>query len=283
VPSVGECVERAARLLRAAGIEAAQRESRLLLAHCIGVDQARIIGYPEALVADADVFEALIARRAAREPLSRILGRREFWSLPFRITSDTLDPRPESETLIETALELLGEAAGLRPLTVLDLGTGSGCLLLAMLHELPMAQGVGVDLSPGAVQVARDNASALGLAGRARFVACDWGTTMNATFDLILSNPPYIRSCEIDGLEPEVALSDPRLALDGGADGLNCYRKLAVSLPKLLTPNGFAILEIGVGMVSGVCRLMSKNNLKCVKKSFDITGKLRCLVFQRYR
>lgn len=278
--TAGDCVERAARRLQAAGVAAARREARLLLAHCLGVDQARVIGYPEAPVGEVGEFDALVARRAAREPLSRILGRREFWSLEFRITSDTLDPRPESETLIEAALEILGETAAARPLSVLDLGTGSGCLLLALLHELPLATGVGIDLSPAAATVARDNAAALGLADRAHFLVADWATSVNAAFDVILINPPYIRSRDIDRLEPEVADGDPRLALDGGADGLSCYRNLAHALPQLLSAEGVAIFEIGLGMAPAVTYLMTKNNLTLLNATKDLANTVRCLVFK---
>lgn len=280
MPTVGACIDRAARRLQAAGVEAARRESRVLLAHCLGVDQARVIGYPETPVDDACAFDALVARRAAREPLSRILGRREFWSLEFRITPDTLDPRPDSETLIAAVLEVLGETAAGRPISVLDLGTGSGCLLLALLHELPLARGVGIDLSPSAALVARDNAMALGLADRAYFLAGDWAKPLNAKFDVILMNPPYIRTSEIDDLKPEVVQGDPRLALDGGSDGLHCYRDLALALPNLLAANGFAVFEVGAGMDMAVRSLMNETTLRLIKPYRDLSDSVRCLVFQ---
>lgn len=279
-PTIGACIDHAARRLQAAGVEAARRESRVLLAHCLGVDHARVIGYPELPVGDKQAFDAMVARRVAREPLSRILGHREFWSLKFRITPDTLDPRPESETLIEAALEVLGETAPARPISVLDLGTGSGCLLLALLHELPLAHGVGIDLSPAAALVARDNAMNLGLADRACFLVADWAKPLITTFDVILMNPPYIRTNEIDKLKPEVVYGDPRSALDGGSDGLCCYRDLALALPDLLAPNGFAIFEVGAGMDVEVCNLAEKNNLKLVYRLNDLSNNVRCLVFQ---
>jgi len=225
-------------------------------------------------------FDALVARRAAREPLSRILGQREFWSLVFRVTADTLDPRPESETLVELVLDAIGAEGRSRPLSILDLGTGSGCLLLALLHELPMATGVGTDLSPAAVQVARENAVVLGLADRASFVASDWAKPINRKFDVILSNPPYIRSCGIDRLEPEVAICDPHRALDGGPDGLRCYRELAAILPILLAPGGVVVLEVGAEMDISVCRIMSEHNLKFIEHRKDLSLLVRCLAFR---
>jgi len=280
--TVGECVDRAARRLKVAGIETARMESRLLLAHCLGVNEARVIGYPEAPVEDVAGFERLVSRRAAREPLSRILGRREFWSLPFRITPDTLDPRPDSETTIEAALRALGKGAADRAVSILDLGTGSGCLLLSLLHELPLARGLGVDISPGAARVARDNAVALGMSGRAGFVVADWAAPLSGRFDVVLSNPPYIQSCEIEDLEPEVAFGDPRLALDGGPDGLDCYRSLAAALSNIMSVEGVAVFEIGAGMDGAVEKMMSEIELKIVERASDISGKVRVLVFKKF-
>lgn len=280
--TVGECVDRAACRLKAAGIETARMESRLLLAHCLGVNEARVIGYPEAPVADVRTFESLVSRRAAREPLSRILGRREFWSLEFRITPDTLDPRPDSETLVEAALAALGPDAVASPVSVLDLGTGSGCLLLSVLHELPLARGLGIDVSPAAARVARINATALGLSDRADFVVANWAAPLNVRFDLILANPPYVKSCQIDKLEPEVVAGDPRLALDGGYDGLACYRDLAETMPDLLSSQGVAVIEIGAGMAAAVSRLLERKGIKIVNHTADLSNKVRVLVLKNF-
>ncbi|MCG8542811.1 MAG: HemK family protein methyltransferase, partial [Alphaproteobacteria bacterium] len=178
--------------LKSAGIAQPQREARLLLAHASGADQATIIGYPEYAVADRTGFFALIEERAQGRPMAQLLGRREFWSLDFDVTPDTLDPRPDSETLVEAALAAVADRQA--AVSVLDLGTGTGCLLLALLSELPNAWGVGVDRSPAAAAVARNNAVRLGLAGRAPIVVGDWAAALQGDFDLLLVNPPYIPS-----------------------------------------------------------------------------------------
>ncbi len=219
--TVGAALTDATAKLTAAGIDDGRREARLLLAHALRLDTAAIFSRPERplSVAEADAIAALLDRRAAREPLSRIVGMREFWSLPFRLTPDTLDPRPDSETLVQAVLDEIPDHAA--PRRILDLGTGSGCLLLALLSELPQAWGLGIDLNPGAARAAADNAFALGLNGRSAFVAGDWGQALDTRFDVILANPPYIPASEIDGLDPEVKHWDPSLALAGGKDGLD--------------------------------------------------------------
>ena len=187
----------------------------------------------------------LVARRAAHEPLALILGRREFWSLEFAVSPATLIPRPESETLIEAAVAAFAHCAP--PRLLLDLGTGTGCLLLAALSEFPAALGVGVDCSAEAAALAAGNAVALHLADRALFVCGDWADPLDAQFDLVLCNPPYVRTADLDGLMPEVARHEPRTALDGGPDGFAAWRRLLPALPRLLAPEGVAVLEIGAG------------------------------------
>ena len=182
--SIAECLAAASRRLTEAGIPDARREARSILAHALGIEPVAVLGYPERPVGDASRFEELIERRAAREPLSHLTGRREFWSLDFTVTADTLDPRPDSETVVGAALEIFPDRAA--SLSILDLGAGTGCLLLALLHELPLASGVGVDILPAAVAVARDNAERLGLGSRARFVVGDWGESLTGAFDLIV-------------------------------------------------------------------------------------------------
>jgi release factor glutamine methyltransferase len=181
--------------------------------------------------------------------VARLTGVREFWSLPFRVTPDTLEPRPDSETVVEAALAAL-DAAGVprqRPLGLLDLGTGTGCLLLALLRELPAAWGLGVDISPGACAAAAANARSLGLARRARFRPGDWGRGLDGGFDLVVANPPYVSDGEIATLQPEVALHEPRSALAGGPDGLAGHRALAPHVARLLGDGGVAVVEFGAG------------------------------------
>ena len=264
--------------LSAAGIENPRLEARLLLRHVVGLSMEILIGYSEQAVAEVDraTLTRLVARRAAREPLAYILGEREFWSLPFRVTSDTLVPRPDSETLIEAALEHVADRR--RPLRILDLGTGSGCLLLALLAELPAASGVGVDLSAAALGVARDNALVLGLADRAAWVQGNWSDAISGTFDLVVTNPPYVAEAELACLAPEVAQFEPRLALNGGLDGLDCLRALAPRLACLGTHDSIILIEIGADQAASVTALLLDHELQDVKTIHDLSGNSRCLV-----
>jgi release factor glutamine methyltransferase len=207
--------------------------------------------------------------------MAHILGRREFWSLDFAVTSDTLTPRPDSETLVAAVLDIV--AGRDRPLGILDLGTGTGCLLLALLHELPNATGVGVDRSAAALAVALGNAQALGLAPRVQFHEGDWGEGLTGRFDVVISNPPYIVSADVPNLSPEVR-HEPRLALDGGADGLDAYRALAPHVGRLLEPAGVAVLEIGEGQAPAVEEILRTAGLKPVDRRRDLAGIERCIV-----
>ena len=278
---LGALLDRAAARLRAAGIEGARRDARLLLAAASGLTPGQVMAYPERQVSDARAAEAerMIARRARREPVSRILGRREFWGLEFRITPDTLDPRPDSETLVAAVLQRTGPRDG--RYRILDLGTGSGCLLLALLAELPEAEGVGIDLAPGALSVARENAARLGLAPRARFARGDWAEALDGPWQVIVSNPPYIIGPQIDDLSPEVADFDPRLALDAGTDGLNSYRKISPRAADILAPDGLLVLEIGAGQGEGISRLLLRSGLAAIERLADLSGTERCLVARR--
>jgi release factor glutamine methyltransferase len=276
--TVGELLAATAPLLAEAGIDEPRREARLLIALGLGVEPAHIMGYPERPV-DAAArlrIEALVARRAAREPYSRIAGKRGFWSLDILLSPDTLDPRPASETLIESALERLADRSA--PLSILDLGTGSGCLLLALLAELPNATGIGVDIATGAVRTARRNAAAAGLERRVSFLVGDWAHSIDTRADVILANPPYIRSDEIDRLAPEVALYEPRRALDGGADGLRPYAHLAAETKRLLKPGGTAIFEIGVHQATPVKKLIRDAQLQLAGVRRDLAGIERCVI-----
>lgn len=279
----------AMRRLAAAGVETARLDARLMLGHVLDLDAAALLAHGDDPVdaAAAGRFADLVARRERREPLSHVLGRREFWSLDFRVTADTLTPRPDSETLIETALAWArtraiaegGEAgAGLR---VLDFGTGTGCLLLALLSEWPAATGAGVDISAAALAVARDNARALGLTERARFVESDWGREVVGRFDVIVANPPYIAEEELAALAPEVAAFEPRLALAGGADGLAAYRALSPWLERLLAEDGHIFLEIGHGQAGAVEAILAGSGFDTIGRIPDMAGIVRCLAARR--
>jgi release factor glutamine methyltransferase len=245
-----DAIAQIATRLAAAGIEDFRREARIILAHALRTDAAGLLARDEIDPACAEVF---VARRAAREPLAYIFGRREFWGLDFFTSPATLIPRPDSETLIEAARDIFPHKPSVTK--ILDLGTGTGCLLLAALHEFPAAFGIGTDIFPPAAALAQRNAQALGLAGRAAFLAGHWADAIAGKFDLILSNPPYITTSDLPGLMPDVQNYEPLTALDGGADGLTAYRAIISDLPGLLAPNGAAILELGAGQAPAVTKL----------------------------
>lgn len=267
----------AAGRLATAGVESPRLDARLLLGEALGRE---VWPHDSGLVGSAarDRFEALLARRLAREPVSRILGRRGFWTLDLAVGPDTLDPRPDTETLIEAALAAFADRPP--PRRIVDLGTGTGCLLLAALAEFPGATGLGVDRSAGAVAVAHGNAQRNGLENRAGFQALDWDDMTQGGADLVLSNPPYIPEAEIDRLEPEVALFDPHGALAGGVDGLDAYRSLVRVLRRLLAPQGVAVLELGAGQRSAVARLASDGGFRVVDVRQDLAGVDRALVLK---
>lgn len=247
--------------LTAAGLEAPEREARALLRAVLGLSDLDIVARADLPVAETDAarLHALAARRAAGEPFARLVGRREFWSLDFALAPDTLVPRPETETLVEAALLLFPDRKA--PLRLLDLGTGSGALLAALLSEYPAAFGVGVDLSQGAARQARENLSTLGFGGRAAVIVGHWAQALSGRFDLVVSNPPYIPSTDIATLDREVLEHDPHLALDGGPQGLDAYRAIARALPDLLAPGGRAVLELGIGQEADVAALLTAAGL----------------------
>jgi len=268
----------AAARLRAAGIEQPAREARLLLAHASGLGAPRIMAYPEQIIdpAAAETFERLVDRRTRREPIARILGTREFWSLDFTVTPATLDPRPDSETIVEAALDWIPDRQSV--LSIIDFGTGTGCLLLALLSELPNAFGIGVDRSEAAARVAVDNAQRLGFAARAAFIVGDWATALAGSVDLIVANPPYIPAGDIAGLEPEVRDHDPLTALAGGADGLDPYRVLAAEVARLLRPGGHVVFEVGQGQADDVAGLAASAGLVLIEQRADLGGFMRAVV-----
>lgn len=277
----GALLREATLRLDAAGIDNAALDARVLLIHALGLSREDLARARDAAVAPAERarFADLVARRAAREPIARLTGQREFWSLPFAISPATLIPRPDSETVVEAAL---AEAATRDArLSVLDLGTGSGCLLLALLSELPGARGIGVDRSEPALRTARANARALGLAHRAAFLCADWDAALDGRFHVILSNPPYIPITDIPNLDHEVARHEPRAALDGGADGLDAYRALAPALARLLAPGGTAAIEIGATQDADVGALLARHGLAVRRIARDLAGRPRCVVAAR--
>lgn len=276
--TVGQLLQQAADRLSGAGIDTARLDARLLLAEVVGLQPQALAHKPHLTLTEDEEsrFEALVARRFAREPVSHLLGRRGFWTLDLKVTRDTLDPRPDTETLVEAVLDGLPERG--RKRRILDLGTGTGCILLALLSELGFSTGLGVDKSPAALDVARANAEAAGLAARTEFRLGDWGGGLDERFDIITSNPPYIPDCDIDGLEPEVARYEPRLALAGGPDGLDCYRVLMPHLARLVAPDGIVALEVGMGQAADVAGLVSAAGLRVTAIRRDLAGVERCVV-----
>ena len=279
--TVADVLTAAARRLRGSGVAQPRIDAGVLLGHVLGATRAALIVDPDRPLnlAEGQRFAALVARRVAREPVSHITGEREFWGLGFRVTPTVLDPRPDSETVIEAALDALGDRT--RAWRVLDLGTGSGCLLLVMLHELPNAFGIGVEISAQALSVCRQNAERLGVARRAGFLRGSWGAALAGQFDLILANPPYIVDADFADLEPEVARYEPRIALAGGADGLDAYRALAADLRRLLAPGGSAVIEVGAGQMRVVRDILTTAGASPIRVRRDLAGVERCLVLHR--
>jgi release factor glutamine methyltransferase len=279
--TVDALVARAAAALAEAGIESARLDSRLLLSHATGETVERLVARSERAVsaAEADAFAALIRRRTGREPLAQIVGRREFWSLPFLTTRDTLTPRPDSEAVIEAVLALIPDRNA--ALDMLDIGTGTGCLLLALLSEYPRARGVGTDLSFAAAQVALRNAAALGCGARSTILVGAWDDAVAGAFDLVVSNPPYIATAELAALAPEIRGFEPRLALDGGADGLAAYRTLAPRVYERLRPGGYAVLEVGAGHAYAVAAILQDAGFSDCGRQRDLSGVDRCMIVRR--
>jgi len=267
-----------ARAFGEAGLDAPEREAALLLTRAGGWRPVDMISAPDAPLGEsAQRLAAAAARRLAGEPLSRILGTREFWSLEFAISPDVLDPRADTETLVEAARTSMRVRRD-ETLRILDFGTGSGALLCALLGEFPRATGIGVDLSPAAAEIARANVAALGLGARATIRIGDWGQGLDGPFDLIVSNPPYIPAADIAGLDREVREHDPRLALDGGADGLDAYRALAPELTRLLEPkHGRFFLEFGLGQAEAVRAILERGGLFVDATLNDLGGHIRAI------
>jgi len=278
--SVLEALNLLAQAFRTAGIEDADVDARLLVGHALHLDRARLIAQSDRILEarEINVISALAARRLTREPVSRILGQKEFWSIALAITPDVLVPRPETETVVEGALDFVVRG-GLRmeKLRILDIGTGSGALLLALLRELPNATGIGTDISTGALKVARENAARCGLEGRCTFLVCDIASVVEGPFDLLVSNPPYIAHDEITSLAPEVKNYDPTVALDGGDDGLAAYRAIAADAKRLLAPGARMFVELGAGQEAAVRDLFTNVGLTAGTARADLAGIPRVL------
>ena len=281
----GQTVETARRALTArfnsAGVESAEIDARMLIGHVLGLDLTGLITSAQRQLTtdEAARLEDFARRRLAGEPVARMIGEKEFWGLPLQLSPATLVPRPDTETVVELALELLrADGATGRPLRIADLGTGTGAILLALLHELPDAFGVGTDISLDALRTARRNATDLGLASRAAFVACNYAAALAGPFDLIVSNPPYIRSGDIAGLAPEVRDHDPLTALDGGTDGLDAYRALIPQAAGRLAPGGALVVEGGKGQSGPIEALMTAAGLSVQNPvKADLAGIFRAI------
>jgi release factor glutamine methyltransferase len=265
-------------IFRNGALDSPDLDARVLMSHALGLDHAALVSNGERALTGDEVttIAAQAARRLAREPVARIVGRKEFWGLEFCLVPSTLVPRPETETVVEAALDTISDRS--RALRIADFGTGSGALLLALLSELPNATGVGTDLSASALAAARNNAIHLGVASRAYFVACNYGTALGGPFDLVVSNPPYIASGDIAGLAPEVRDHDPRLALDGGASGLDGYRAVVADARRILAPDAILIVELGAGQASAVAALMRAGGMAVDAPRPDLSGHFRALL-----
>jgi release factor glutamine methyltransferase len=270
-----------AHTFRTAGLDTGELDARILIGHALGLSHTQLAAASQRMpgAEECELVATLAARRLQGEPVARILGEKEFWGLTLHLSPATLVPRPESEAVVEAALKAIGRSN--RPMLLADLGTGSGALLLALLSEIPQAFGIGTDLSIGALATARGNAARLGLGARAGFVACDYARALSGPFDCIVCNPPYIATREIAMLSPEVRDYDPRLALDGGVDGLDGYRAIAADAPRLLAPGGSLVVELGAGLAERVSIIMSvKGLMPDGPAQRDVAGVNRALAFQ---
>ena len=281
--TVAEARRALAAQFRAVGFDTPDLDARILVGHALGLDHAALAAAAtRKLGADEEnALAALVNRRLTGEPVARILGYKEFWSLPLRVDAATLVPRPETETVVEAALAALDmDGPRSRKLRIADLGTGSGALILAFLSELPNAFGIATDTSTKVLMVARDNARRLTQI-RAGFVACDMAAALRGPLDAIVSNPPYIASGDIATLAPDVRDFDPHLALDGGTDGLDCYRAIAAAAPTLLVPGGILVVELGIGQAEPVAHLFAAAGLAPSPPRPDLNGAPRALVARK--
>lgn len=275
--------------LRAANIENTDLEARWILKHVLGVSDTDLVSGAEFPVSQIQkqTIDSMISRRAAGEPLSRIFGEREFWGHAFKINPDVLDPRPDTETLVEAVIYHLKQAFHvkqenhLKAAEILDLGTGSGCILVSILKELPYVSGIGVDRSFKACRTALENVRALGVADRATVICGSWGESLDGLFDIVVSNPPYIPSADIPNLEVSVRNHDPILALEGGGDGLLAYKNIFSILPRLLKPQGRAFFEIGYNQKDDLERLSGDYEIRIESVHYDLAGHPRVVEISR--
>jgi len=282
VATVEEALRQATSLLEGGGIEQPRHEARILLGHVMGLTRERLLlchrsQMEEPLLND---LIGLVRRRAAHEPIAYLIGEREFWGLSFEVTRDTLIPRPDSETLIEAVLHFTNRTGHERP-RLLDFGVGSGCLLVSLLTEMPLAEGFGVDRSFAALRVARRNASRHNVSARAHFLAGSWGDALAPPFDLIIANPPYIAAGERAAIMPEVSDYEPAEALFAGERGDEAYRALAPEFSRLLTPAGRVFVEFGAGLADRVAAILRSSGLSECERRQDLAGIERCGVFER--
>ena len=278
--SVSEALQLIAQTFRAAGIEDADADARVLAGHALHLDRARLISQSDRVLEAREVnaISGLAARRLKREPVSRILGRKEFWSLALAITPDVLVPRPETETVVEGALDfVVRNGLRMEKLRILDIGTGSGALLVALLNELPNATGIGTDISRAALEVAQINVAQFGFESRSSLIACDMAAGVEGQFDLVVSNPPYIARGEIASLAPEVRDYDPMMALDGGDDGLTAYRSISADAKRILAQGGRLFVEMGAGQEPAVRELFTNAGLVVGIARNDLAGTPRVL------
>lgn len=279
--SVDGAFQDAMKRFEDAGIDSSRIDARLLLGFVLGGGAEQVLAQSgrDLTQAESQHLEDLVRRRAKREPISHILGTREFWSLPFKVTAATLTPRPDTETVIDAALDAVTQP----PRRVLDLGTGSGCILLALLSEWKDAQGLGMDASQEALDVAKENAATLGLNERAQFVLGDWTAPhwvrdLGAPFDVVVSNPPYILDGDVAKLDVDVRDFEPTGALVGGPDGLDAYRAIVDSLPEILAPLGLVIFEVGINQAEDVSNILINKGFSVVERRRDLSGIERAVV-----
>jgi release factor glutamine methyltransferase len=266
-----------AQAFRQQQLDSPDLDARVLIGHALGLDHSALIAAGDRGLTpeQAERVTAAAARRLVHEPVARIIGEKEFWGLSLKLNDATLVPRPETETVVEAALAGFADSDKNRNFFIADLGTGSGALLLALLTELPQARGIGTDISVSALTLARENATRHGVADRTWFVSCDFGAALSARFDLLVSNPPYISSGEIAGLAPEVRHYEPRIALDGGEDGIAGYRAILGDAVRLLKPGGCLVVEVGAGQADRVMGLFEAAGLVCGRSHLDLSGIVR--------
>ncbi len=278
MPSINDILHQGKLQLKSADIESANLDARILLEHVLDVEHTYLIRYGDEMISNDVVrqYHTLLCRRIDGEPVGNILGYREFWSLNFLTNEHTLEPRPDSETLIESVLKYQPNRSVEHK--ILDIGTGTGCLLLSLLSEYPKATGVGVDISDPALVVAQKNASQLGLSSRVEFIKNNWVEEVKGRFDIIISNPPYIPSVDIAHLAEDVRNFDPHLALDGGEDGLNPYRKIIPKTKSLLKEGGIAVFEFGQGQEEDIEKICADSGLQIMGFRKDLAGITRCIV-----